>query len=103
MRRLTIGKSRTDATPSDALDRDVAAVGEAIGRLVRHLDDDLEVAARAASVVLQIGRCTVGPLEVALRASQSPRERALIIVLLAKLGKPGRRALGRALVELLAR
>ena len=98
-----MGNTKADGISSVALERDVAAVGEAIDRLVRHLDDEPYLAERAAAALLWIGRPAVVPLEAALWGSRSPRERALILVLLAKLGRPARAVLARALLDALTR
>ncbi|HEY2158335.1 MAG TPA: hypothetical protein VGH33_22085 [Isosphaeraceae bacterium] len=84
-------------TPPDEVDRAVAGVERAIGRLIGHLgDDDRAVLAKAAALA-DIGPFAVGPLASALRRVASPRHRLVIIAVLMSFGD---RARGRAIAAI---
>lgn len=79
---------KAQSMPTDEVDRAVAAVRRAIGRLIQlldHEDDDVVLATGIALDTLG-GRAVVGPLSAALSRAGSIRHRALIVQVLKSLG-----------------
>ena len=96
-----MARIKSSATPTDELDRDVAAVVASIRRLTKHLEAEPDIAIRAASVLLKVGPYAAGPIAAALGRSRSPQRKVLMIRLLSHLGQQARTTVERALLEVL--
>src|SRR5688572_21116341 len=74
-------------TPTDRVDRAVASVRAAVGRLIRLLcDEDPATFAKAAEAMMAVGPFAVGPLVAALGRAKSSRDRRVIIGALLTVG-----------------
>lgn len=98
-----MARTKAAATPSDPLDRDVAAVAASIVRLARHLEGEPDIAIRAVTALLDIGPFAAGPIATALKRSKSPHGKILNIAILARIGPRALVTVGRALLEVLKR
>jgi len=91
-------------TKPDRVDRAVASVSAAVGRLIRLLcDEDRATFDKAAEALMAVGPFAVGPLSTALARAESSRDRRVIIGALMTFGPQAKIPVMRALNAALKR
>src|SRR4051812_41897656 len=94
---MTMATTREGTLP-DRVDRAVAGVRAAVGRLIPLLcEEDAATFAKAAEAMMKIGPFAVGPLATALERAESPRDRRVILGALVTFGAAVRAPVMRAL------
>jgi hypothetical protein len=85
--RLQKLRRKVERHKPDEVDRAVASVKSAVGRLSRLVfSDDLRLVKKAAASVFDIGAFAAGPVAKAISRAPDPRQRMALLLLLEQLG-----------------